>query len=200
MSQCKHEEIEFHIESTAFEDAVHMTFDMRARCTGCGTVFRFLGVPEGAGGGGPTTGIWHDVVELPVVCDLPAAVWDQDGGPLSDADRAAIDKALNRKVDTGVALSIQRTDFVPSPTAEELALAHLLDALAEHRAKAPNLRDFWPLLHSELDSIQAAMNTGLANATVDLAITSAAGLLRLLVDLRGCAYDTEPQARVEVKR
>lgn len=112
-------QIEFTVHVHHYEDCESMGLDLRARCTGCGAVMRFLGVPKGAGGGAPTSSCWGDQVSLPCVVDLPAACWDMDGGVLPPHDRLQIQWAMDRDLKVPPALVLTESsdledDEVPS--------------------------------------------------------------------------------------
>lgn len=119
--RCNHEDFEATIAVNRIDDHEVWSADIRLRCLACGSVARFLGMEPGVGGGAPRVSIYADEAHLPVVVDLPPAVWSlADGDELSRADQEILARAMERVLSPGPGFTV--TKSVDSAKVEALRI------------------------------------------------------------------------------
>jgi hypothetical protein len=66
MSVCEHEQLDFAINVTAFEDRPGRALDISGKCKACGAPIGFVGLPMGISMNRPTVSIDGHELRLPV--------------------------------------------------------------------------------------------------------------------------------------
>lgn len=130
-SRCQCEELEFDIHVNRFEDLEFQVVEIRMRCNRCLMVGRFLGMDNGVGTGGtPKVSMFSEESRMPFVVDLPAALWDKDGPPLSEEDREVVGRVLQRTITPSIDFTVTRTEVVDRRDVKIEAMRLVLSALA----------------------------------------------------------------------